>query len=195
MHGKYWRDSPPHDVCARTSAVFDCEGGLYRLNVFSRTMLVSPGKKTIGGDALHDDLLLNRMQDYAPLPILGYLIHAKDLPPSGRLIKPSAMTGGQIYLIGSHVLPLHKIAEAYGSNRDGFLQRGRELGGEKIALADASVRLFPFPRIAVALLLWTGDEEFAARADLLVDSTCEAQLPPDVLWMTAMMCVSAMQTD
>lgn len=182
----------PPDVCARTSAVFDCERGFYRLNVFSRTVLVSPEEKTIGGDTLQDDLLLNRMHDYAPLSILGYLIHAKDIPPSRRLIKPSEMKGGQIYLTGSHVLPLHKIAEAYGSNRDGFLQRGRELGGEEIALADASVRLSPFPRVSVALLLWTGDEEFAARADLLADSTCELQLPPDIMWLTAMICVLAM---
>ncbi len=73
-----------------------------------------------------------------------------------------------------------------------FLARGRALGGEELSHGDAAVRLLPFPRIAVVLLLWTDDEEFPARADLLVDAACEGQLPPDIMWATALMCVLAM---
>ena len=182
----------PDDVCARAAAAFDPATGQYRLNFFSRTVLISPAAKTISGTTPRDDLLLSSLQDYAPFAIPGYLVHAKDILPSGKLIKPSAMKGGQIYLTGSHVLPLPRIAARYGSDRNGFLTRGRDLGGQELSHGDAAVRLFPFPRIAVALLLWTGDEEFAARADLLVDAACEAQLPPDIMWTTAMMSVLAM---
>ncbi len=185
----------PLEVCERTHAVFDHERGVYLLKMFSQTAVISPSEKSVSGDTPQDGLLLDRLEDYAPPSTMGYLIHAKDIPLTGRLIKPSAMKGGQIYLTGSHVLPLHKITEKYGGDGDGFLARARELGGEEIPAADASVRLFPFPRIAVAFLLWLEDEEFAARSDLLMDSTCELQLPPDILWMTAMMSVSAMQTD
>jgi hypothetical protein len=182
----------PYEVCERTHAVFDRERGIYRLKVFSRTAVISPEEETISGDTLQDSLLLDRLEDYAPLSLLGYLLHAKDIPLTGRLIKPSGMKGGQIYLTGSHVLPLHRITKKYGCNREGFFARGRELGGEEVSLADASVRLLPFPRVALALLLWIDDEEFTARSDLLMDSTCQFQLPPDILWMTAMMSVLAM---
>jgi hypothetical protein len=182
----------PREVCRRTRAVFDRQRGVYRLDIFSRNALISPSEKTISGGTLRDGLLLDRLQDHAALPILGYLIHAQDIPLTGRLIKPSSMKGGQIYLTGAHVLPLHKITGKYGNDREAFLTRGCELGGEEIPSADAAVRLFPFPRIALALILWLEDEEFGARSDLLMDSTGELQLPPDLLWMTAMMSVLAM---
>ncbi|MBI3593004.1 MAG: DUF3786 domain-containing protein, partial [Nitrospirae bacterium] len=39
----------------------------------------------------------------------------------------------------------------------------------------------------VALILWAADEEFPSRVDLLFDSTCELQLPLDIIWSIAMM--------
>jgi len=56
-----------------------------------------------------------------------------------------------------------------------------------VKLADAAVRLHPFPRIPVVVTLWLEDAEFPARADILLDSTCDLQLPTDVLWSIAMM--------
>ena len=57
---------------------------------------------------------------------------------------------------------------------------------------DASLRLFPFPRVSVTIIVWKGDKEFASRADLLLDSTCELHLPVDIVWSTAMMSVLVM---
>jgi hypothetical protein len=115
------------------------------------------------------------------------LINAKDVPPSGELRKPADMTGGLIYLQGTHILPLDKVAQRYSNDIDGFLRRGKELGGELTDYADASIRLFPFPRVPILILVWKGDEEFSPRCDLLFDSTCELHLPQDIIWSTAMM--------
>jgi hypothetical protein len=48
------------------------------------------------------------------------------------------------------------------------------------------MRLFPFPRVPVTLILWGADEEFSARAGMFFDVTCEQHLPMDVIWSTAM---------
>lgn len=87
------------------------------------------------------------------------------------------------------MLPVELIAEKYGNNGNiqEFIRRGKELGGEQFSFGDASVQLLPFPRIPVVLILWKKDEEFQARANLLLDSTCELQLPVDIIWSTAMM--------
>jgi hypothetical protein len=36
------------------------------------------------------------------------------------------------------------------------------------------------------VIMWRGDEEFPARADMFFDTTCEKHLPTDVIWSTAM---------
>jgi len=48
------------------------------------------------------------------------------------------------------------------------------------------------PRIPVILVLWLADDEFQPRADLLLDSTCEIQLPLDIIWSMAMLSVLVM---
>jgi len=63
------------------------------------------------------------------------------------------------------------------------------LGGTPAAYADAAVILFPLPKVPTTVLLWTQDDEFPARADLLFDATCSAHLPLDILWSVAMLSI------
>ena len=107
-------------------------------------------------------------------------------------MNPSNASDILIFLKGSHMLPLDRIVERYGSDVQGFLMRGREFGGVQLNYGDASFRFFPFPRVPVVLLLWKKDDEFPARADLLFDSTCTIHLPPDIIWSTAMLSILAM---
>lgn len=177
----------PEDVCSRAKVDFDKLSGLYVLKSFLQDIYISPKNKEIFGHSPLSDLLLNKLNYYSKLAILWYLINAKNTPLSGKLKKPSDMSGGLIYLRGSHVLPLDKIAEKYGSNIQEFVKRGTELGGKPLNYGDASMRLFPFPRVPSVIILWKDDDEFSARSDLLFDSTCEVQLPTDIIWSTAMM--------
>ena len=109
-----------------------------------------------------------------------------DIPLTGSLVQPGNVKGGDIFFRGTHVLPLDKLALKYGNDTGGFLKRGTDLGGVPMNYGDASVKLFPFPRLPVVLILWQEDDEFPSRADILFDSTCEFHLALDILWSTAM---------
>ena len=182
----------PEDVSHRSKAAYDELSGAYILRLFSEEISVSPEDRKIRGDSLAVDFLLNGLRHYSRLSLLWYLIQSKDIPLSGKLINPGSVGGGLIFSKGSHILPLDKIAERYGNDIPGFLRRGGEFGGRQLDYGDASLRLFPFPRIPVVLLIWAKDKEFPARADLLFDATCSTHLPPDVIWSTAMLSILAM---
>ncbi len=72
------------------------------------------------------------------------------------------------------------------------LEKGKELCAEVLGFGDASLKLLPMPRIPVTLILWSADEEFPPRADLLLDGSCEIQLPIDIIWSIAMISVLVM---
>ena len=120
------------------------------------------------------------------------MIHSKDIPLSGNLVNPREVSGGLIFTQGSHVLPLNRLVEKYGSDVEQFVNTGISLGGEQMTYGDASVRLFPFPRVPVVLIIWKHDKEFPARADILLDSTCSEHLSTDIIWSTAMMSILLM---
>lgn len=177
----------PEEVCSRTDAAFDAASGLYRLKSFGRDFSVSPRERKIFSHSQGSEIFLQRLGYFFRLSVIGYLALAKDISPTGRLVSPVNMKSGQLFFRGSHVLPLDKVAEKYGNDREGFLKRCSELGGERLGYGDASMKLLPLPRVAVVSLFWMADEEFPARADLLFDSSCEIRLPIDVIWSIAML--------
>ncbi|MBI4837598.1 MAG: DUF3786 domain-containing protein [Nitrospirae bacterium] len=177
----------PDDVCKKAQALYDKAASFYTLESFGIDIHISPKEETIFSHAAGNQVLLQRLAYFSRLSILRYLTGAKDIPLSGELIKPVNLKGGQLFFRGTHVLPCDALAEKYGNNIEGFLAKGSELGGEQLKYGDASVRLFPLPKVPVVLILWRVDEEFPARLDLLFDSACEIQLPIDIIWSVAMM--------
>jgi hypothetical protein len=176
----------PAEVCRNAVAEYDEATGIYTMRSFGMDLSIDPEKRIVNTDAPEGDLLLKRLGYFSILSILFYLTSSRDIPLSGKLVQPANLKGGQIFFKGTHVLPLDTLASKYGNDPAGFIKRGMELGGEQTNYGDASVKLFPFPRVPVVLILWREDDEFPARADLLFDSSCEFHLALDILWSIAM---------
>jgi len=184
--------SVPTDVCRRTGACFDEYSGAYILNVFNASMAIHPGHREILGTGDLCNMLLGKLSPYSCLSTLWYLVQAQDISPSGNLIDTRELAGGLIFSRGSHALPLDKLAAKYGGDTAAFLKKGVSLGGECSDYGDASIKLYPFPRIPVLLVLWRKYEEFPANAILLLDATCSRYMPTDIIWATAMLSILVM---
>ncbi|MDO9288431.1 MAG: DUF3786 domain-containing protein [Thermodesulfovibrionales bacterium] len=180
----------PLDVCRKAGVSY--KNGAYVLSSFGMDFSASPREKILKNISPEGEGLLKKYSYFYKLSVLCYLINAKDIPLSGRLIKPSDIKGGSLFFRGTHALPLDKIAEKYGCDKPAFIEKSRSLNGKLLNYGDASVELLPMPHIPATLILWLSDDEFPARADLLFDSTCEQHLPLDIMWSIAMMTVLVM---
>jgi hypothetical protein len=182
----------PDDVCRAAAVSYDRATEQYIVKSLGMDFLVAAKDRTITSTAPGSEVLLQRLGYFFKLSILWYLVSAKDITLTGRLVKLQNVKGGEIFTRGSHILPLDKVARKFGKDKEGFLKKGTSLGGEPMKYGDASVKLYPFPRVPAILTLWLEDEEFPARADLMFDSTCTMQLATDIVWSIAMMCVLVM---
>jgi len=183
----------PSRIASEAGVLYDSGSGIYTLKSFGLDFSISPLEKKISCVSSAGDFFLDKLKDFFRLSVLWYLTNAKDIPLSGRLIRPIDVKGGHRFFTGTHLLPLDKIAEKYGKDRDGFIRKGREFGGEPFHYGDVSIKLLPFPRVPVYVILWLEDAEFPSRVDLLFDSTCEFHIPlSDIVWATSMMSVLSM---
>jgi len=182
----------PDDVCRAAAVSYDAASEAYTVRSFGMDFAVSLREKTISSAAAGSDVLLRKLGYFFRLSVLWYLTGAREIACTGRHMKLHDIPGGDAFTKGSHVLPLDPVAAKYGRNKEGFLGKGKSLGGEALNLGDAALKLYPLPRVPVILTLWLEDEEFPARADLLFDSTCCLQLQPDIVWSVAMMSVLMM---
>lgn len=118
------------------------------------------------------------------LCLLTYLIHAKDMAPSGRLVRPQALPGGEFFFRGSHALPTTKLQEVCGAEPALLTRAAGKLAAVKSNYGDASITLQALPQVPLTFIVWAGDDEFPVRASVLFDETAAEQLPLDALLTT-----------
>ncbi|OGW28060.1 MAG: hypothetical protein A2X59_00215 [Nitrospirae bacterium GWC2_42_7] len=177
------------EVTENACVSFDADSKIYRLESFGQIFAVDIEKRQIESITEGGGLFLTKLAYFFRLSALWYLVKAAEASPTGKLVKPSGLPGGDIFFRGSHVLPLDAVAKKYAQNKDGFIEKGLFMGGKKVNYGDSAIELYPFPRIPVTTILWLADEEWGARFDLLFDNTCIMHLPIDILWSVAMMSV------
>jgi hypothetical protein len=178
----------PRDVCLGAKAAYDESSRTYTIQSFGIDFFLSLDSKTITSNDPRSVLFLERYKDFFKLAVLWYMTSAKDIPASGRLIRPLDVKGGQRFFTGTHVLPLDRIEERFGRDKKAFIERGLKFGSEIAPYGDAAVRLYPLPRVPVTIILWLQDEEYPARAGLFFDSTIDFQLSlSDIVWSVAAM--------
>ena len=198
VHGeeKVWKilqGLPVNDVCRRASVRYDDGEGFFIVKSFGMDFCVSVSERRIFSSSANSVLFLDKFRDFFRLSLLWYLSSAKEIPSTGRLIRPIDVRGGQRFFTGTHLLPLDRVAAMYSRDRDKFIRQGLEFGAGEAGHGDASLILYPLPRVPITLILWLEDEEFPASADLLFDSTCDLQIGlSDIVWSLAMLTTMVM---
>lgn len=180
----------PQDICKNAKVSYSHNS--YLIKSFGMEFFISLKAKEIKALTQDGDSLFKRLEYFLAHSLLCYLISAKDIPFSGRLIRPEDVKGGEHFFRGTHLIPIEKLTEKYGKDKDGFIKKGKELNAKTLTYGSASLELLPLPRVPITLILWIKDEEFPPRVSLLFDSTVEFHLPLDIIWSSAMLSVLAM---
>ncbi len=113
--------------------------------------------------------------------LLHYLLTADGAPPADRWLAFRELPDGLFYAQAFAGHAEGEIAGKFGADVPGFRRAAAALDGRPLDLADASYRFQALPRLALAVLLWAGDEEFPAQARVLFDAHAGRYLPTEDL--------------
>jgi len=171
---------PPEDVCRRSLTSYDSHLHCYQVQVLDESYRVYPREMAIHRPEDRTESLSIELR----LLILQYLIQAKDLSPLGKWLTEKELKNGEMFYRGVHSLEMFKnpLEERFGSRPDDFLKAGLSIGGAKVDYGDVGLRFQALPRIPVLFILWTADDEFAAKVNILFDPTIEHHLALDTIW-------------
>ena len=86
------------------------------------------------------------------------------------------------FFVGPHALRTDPLLDKYAHDMEGFVAAGKALNGSPLEMADAAIRLLPYPRVAIYFLLWAGDDEFQPRIQVLLDRPVEKVMAADAIW-------------
>ncbi len=102
--------------------------------------------------------------------ILQYLSQAPGHPLTKRWISYSELPNGMYHDRPFKVEAVEPLAETFGGQPGKLLEAAQALGGSELKVGDLGVVIPVLPRILVAVILWVGDEEFPARANMVFDA-------------------------
>jgi hypothetical protein len=120
--------------------------------------------------------------------ILHYMLSAAPTPLTDNWVSYREIPGASFYYSSFVRRAIDPLKKVFGQNIDGFLRAGDILGGKGIDTGDAGYEFRLFPSIPARLILWAGDEEFPAEANMVFDENIGSMLSPeDIAWLAGML--------
>lgn len=159
--------SEPEELARRSG--FPYENGAFSLTLLSRRVLVRhPSMEPVAADtgaALSPStrILLGR-----------FLLEGTALPATGRFPAYSQLPWGSVYNAQFTARCIRRLSAMYGTDIPRFCAACEALGGKRISGADAAYELEFMDGLFIRLLLWEGDEEFPASAQILFSDNFSA---------------------
>ncbi len=112
---------------------------------------------------------------------LDYLVHGDGTPPSGQWIGFQQLPNGMFYRKAFQGYSGDQLVHDLDSQIDAFREAAAILGGEPVELGDAAYAFRVLPNVPLAVVWWSGDEEFPANGTVLFDASTSHYLPTDGL--------------
>ena len=171
----------PNDVCRRAMCKYDDMNESYLLSAWDDDYRIFPNQLKIS--CMGNDI--QQIHDYFFLFIIHYLLKSKEIELSNAWISEKDIPGGPTFFRGPHEIPTRLISLRFNNNINEFKARCEQLHGMPFNMADAAYRFQIAPRIPVAVLYWTGDEDFPAESKILYDRTIAEHLAADIIFALA----------
>jgi len=159
------KSSDPEKIAPLSGATWEPGGvsGRLLLPVLGGTFEVAWPDITIDGPPLTASFSMKLLS-------LIYLCTTDGTLPSGTWIAYRELPGGRFYEPVVQRSIEAPLAQAYAFDTTHFAAAARRLGGNALSLGDVSCSIPMFPNVLLAFIVWRGDEEFPARAQVLFDS-------------------------
>lgn len=103
--------------------------------------------------------------------ILQYLLVADGTPLEDTWVSLRNLPHGAFYEQAFQSYSGKLVSRTYRGNVEGFRAAARRLGGEPVEIGDAAFRFWALPRIPLAVVFWSGGEEFPDSAQVLFDKS------------------------
>jgi hypothetical protein len=119
--------------------------------------------------------------------ILHYLMGKPPAYPTGNWVAYREIPGAHFYFSAFLKRAVDPLKKTFGSNLDLLGRASERLGASRIDAGDAGFFFSVFPKVPMEWVVYAGDEEFPAEANILFDKSIGTILSPeDIAWMAGM---------
>ena len=120
--------------------------------------------------------------------ILHYMIGCRSQKATGVWISYREIPGAAFYFSAFVKRAIDPVKKIFGTNAAGIVNPALALKGTTIETGDAGFEFSILPKTPMQLILWEGDDEFPAEANIVFDEIVGKVLSPeDAAWLAGML--------
>ncbi len=162
------RARDPREIAERSGAVYyeiEEGQGRFQLRFFGQPYTITwPDLEVFDPKGQRCSTLTQAM-------LLQYVALADGTPLANQWVSLRELPNGAFYERAFQGYSGNLVARHFKNDRESFCQAAQKLGGEFLALGDAAFRFWALPRIPLALVYWSGGEEFPSSVQVLFDAS------------------------
>jgi hypothetical protein len=113
---------------------------------------------------------------WSKILLLHYLINAQGRPLAGDWVNFRQLSGGDTYYPAFVKRSQQPLLDFFAHRLDLLEAAAQSLGGRSLNEGDRAVVIPALPRVPIALVFWSGDEEFQPEVRILFDATVPTYL-------------------
>lgn len=125
--------------------------------------------------------LSNDTSEHLKVLLLDYLLRAEETEGSNKWIAFREIPDGEFYSDNFKRNTEVKLTRKFQGMMDKFARVAVNRGGEPIPLGDEGFSFQALPRFDIALVFWSGGEEFRDRVNVLFEKSASSCLPTEGL--------------
>ncbi len=125
------------------------------------------------------------VDEHLAILLLLYLTEAGGRLVEGRWIAFEQISGGAGYIGSFRGRVVAPLLRAFGQRPEALREAASGLDGSSLDMGDAAVVLEALPRVPIAFVLWSGDDEFAPSASVVFDASIEGYLDAEAVTVLA----------
>ncbi len=172
---KAWDDLlklEPKQVVERAIVKFDLETNTYTVPVLGNEYTIKLTDKKIQ----HPELINEHVRGAMTVLVLHYMINSKLASLRNKLISYRELPNGMVFYNAFRSIAIDPVAEVFGQDLAAFEARARALAGHRVDHGEVSYEFKIFPRVPVTYILWGGDDEIPAAANILFDISAQEHM-------------------
>ncbi|MBS3791595.1 DUF3786 domain-containing protein [Candidatus Bipolaricaulota bacterium] len=166
------RTSEPEEIAKRSGARF--EEGEIRVKFFDEEFQVKTPEFEVKQSSDPEKRHLAEL-------ILNYLSLANFPSGSGEWIAFREIPHGDFYSSNFKKNTENRLSRKFQNGREKFVLVSEKLGGEKIDMGDSGYAFQALPRFKIALVFWSGGDEFRDKVNVLFEKPAPECLTPEGL--------------
>ena len=164
-----YSEADPAEIAGRLGLQTEEDGRVFLVRYLGHLYRVShPELNITPAEENMTDLISGN--DSARILLLRYLMLAHPTPPDGTYVSFRDMPGGDLYFQPFQGRCIFRLLGKFGRRIDVFRTVLASMGAQKIDYADACYDVELFDGLSVRFILWEGDDEFPASAQILFSS-------------------------